>query len=284
MRKINLIAIVLILSISSLAQDKPAYTIFDGKGKKVSYKKMIKTLGEKDIVLFGEFHNNPIVHWLQLEVTIDLDKTRDLVLGAEMLEADNQDELDDYLTGKTDAKAFDTLARLWPNYYTDYAPLVEYAKENKIKFVAANVPRRFASKVYKGGFEGLDDLTEEEKAWIAPLPMKYDSTLPGYVKMIEMMGGHGGSNLPKAQATKDATMAHFILQYHKVGALSLHYNGAFHSDFYDGILWYLLQEKPDYKYGTISTVSQANLSKLESEYEGQADFIICVHENMTTTH
>ncbi len=28
---------------------------------------MLRTLQQKDIVLFGEFHNNPISHWLQLE-------------------------------------------------------------------------------------------------------------------------------------------------------------------------------------------------------------------------
>lgn len=284
MRKLSLVIGVCVLSAVGFAQDKPAYTIFDGNGKKVTYKKMIKGLGDKDVVLFGEYHDNPIVHWLQLEVTMDLDKTRDLVLGAEMFEADNQDELDDYMSGKIDAKAFDTLARLWPNYYTDYSPIVEYAKEQKIKFVAANVPRRFANMVYKKGFESLESLTTEELTWIAPLPMKYDSTLRGYVKMIEMMGGHGGSNMPKAQATKDATMAHFILKNHKEGAMSIHYNGAFHSDFYDGILWYLKQGKPDFNYGTISTVTQSDISKLEGDYKGQADYIICVHENMTSTH
>ena len=284
MSKITLLVILIIISVLGLGQDKAAYTIFDSNGKRVSYTKMLKSLNEKDVVLFGEYHDNPIVHWLQFEVTIELDKTRDLVLAAEMFEADNQDELDDYIAGKIDAKAFDTLARLWPNYYTDYAPLVEYAKENSLKFVAANIPRRYANYVFKGGFERLDSLTDQEKSWMAPLPMKYDSTLPGYVKMIEMMGGHGGTNMPKAQATKDATMAHFILKNHKDGGLSLHFNGAFHSDFYDGILWYLKQEKPEFNYGTISTVSQSDVFKLEDEYKGQADFIICVHDNMTSTH
>jgi len=284
MSKITAFVILIIISVLGFGQDKVAYTIFDSNGKRVSYRKMIKALNEKDVVLFGEYHDNPIVHWLQLEVTIELDKKRDLVLAAEMFEADNQDELDEYIAGKIDAKAFDTLARLWPNYYTDYAPLVKYAIENELKFVAANIPRRYANYVFKGGFERLDSLTDEEKSWMAPLPMKYDSTLPGYVKMLEMMGGHGGSNMPKAQATKDATMAHFILKNHKEGGLSLHFNGSFHSDFYDGILWYLKQERPELNYGTISTVSQSDVFKLEDEYKGQADFIICVHENMTSTH
>ena len=268
----------------SSAQDKPAYSIYTGEGKKVSYKKMLKTLSEKDIVLFGEYHNNPIVHWLQLETTKDLDASRELVLGAEMFEADNQGELDDYLSGKIDEKALDTLARLWPNYYTDYAPLVNYAKDNKIVFVAANIPRRYAHDVYLGGFEALDTLSDEEKSWIAPLPIKYDSTLSGYKNMLAMMGGHGGQTLPMAQASKDATMAYFILKNYKEGKLFIHYNGAYHSDDYQGILWYLQQEKPNLKYATISVASQSDISKLEDDYKGKADFIICVDEDMTTTH
>lgn len=74
--------------------------------------------------------------------------------------------------------------------------------------------------VFREGFEALNSLPSNEKKWIAPLPIPYDSTLPGYVKMIEMMGGHGGENLPKAQALKDATMAHNILENHIQGHFS----------------------------------------------------------------
>lgn len=41
-------------------------------------------------------------------------------------------------------KAFDSLARLWVNYATDYAPLVELAKTLKFPFIATNVPRKYA--------------------------------------------------------------------------------------------------------------------------------------------
>ena len=57
-------------------------------------------MGKADVVLFGEHHNNPIVHWLQMEATMDLDKSRKLTLGAEMFEVDNQQPLNDYLSGK----------------------------------------------------------------------------------------------------------------------------------------------------------------------------------------
>lgn len=284
MKRFSILVVFSLIFTSVVSQEKGAYTIFDSKGKKVKYSKMAKSLDASQIVLFGEYHDNPISHWLQYEVTASLQKTNNLVLGSEVIEADNQDELEQYLAGEIDANGLDTLARLWPNYKTDYKPLVDLAKENKLKFVATNVPRRYASMVFKGGFEALDTLSEEEKAWIAPLPFPYDPELPGYVEMLSMMGGHGGKNLPKAQAIKDATMAHFILANYSPEQTFIHYNGAYHSNNYEGILWYLKQAQPEYKYVTISTVSQADISKLEDENKDLADFIICVDENMTATH
>ncbi|HNU88424.1 MAG TPA: ChaN family lipoprotein, partial [Ferruginibacter sp.] len=104
------------------------------------------------------------------------------------------------------------------------------------------------------------------------------------VNMLTMMGGHGNANMPKAQASKDATMAYFILQNLRPGSLFIHYNGAYHSDNFDGINWYLKKKKPELAIGTISTVSQKNIKELLAENKGKADFIICVDENMTTTY
>ncbi|MHA7830707.1 MAG: ChaN family lipoprotein [Flagellimonas sp.] len=272
------------LCLLTLSAQKAPYVIYNAKGKKVSYKKMLKTLEKKDMVLFGELHNNPIAHWLQYELTADLHAKRPLILGAEMIESDNQDELNDYLSGKIDYKALDSTARLWSNHKTDYAPLVDFAKDSSLVFVASNVPRRYASMVYKDGFEALDSLPAQEKEWIAPLPIAYDPELPGYQNILKMMGDHGSPTLVMAQAIKDATMAHFILQNYKEGFLFLHYNGAYHSNNYEGILWYLQLERPDLEYGTISTVTQKNVHKLEEENKNLANFIICVDTNMTTTY
>lgn len=275
---------LILTSAIAFAQQKPAYILYNSEGKKVSYNKMIKQLAKKDIVLFGEFHNNAISHWLELAVAKDLSEKRNLTFGAEMFEADNQQALNNYLAGKITAKGLDSSARLWNNYKTDYAPIVNFAKEKNAPFIATNIPRRYASLVSKKGFEALDTLSALEKSWIAPLPMDYDANLPGYVKMIEMMGGHGGPNMPKAQASKDATMAYFILQNFKPGNLFIHYNGSFHSENYDGINWYLKRKQPDLKYATITTVSQKNIKELLAENKGKADYIICVDEDMTNTY
>lgn len=277
-----------IFIINSVAQDNPAYRLYNTKGKKTSYTKLLKEAKKADVVLFGEFHNNPISHWLQYEFTKDMHEKRALVLGFEMIERDNQDELDDYLQGNIDQKALDTIARLWNNYKTDYKPLVDFAKGKKVDVCACNIPRRYASKVFKGGFEALEKLDTNEKAWIAPMPIPYDASLPGYVAMTKMehmnhMPEEMKLNMPKAQAIKDATMAHFILKHLKKDKLMIHYNGAYHSNDYEGIMWYLKKYRPELKILTITTESVPNVKKYAKE-GAKADFIIQVDENMTTTY
>ena len=267
------------------AQNKPAYLLFNKKGKTTAYKKLLKACRKADIVLFGELHNNPIGHWLQLELTQDLHSMRSLVLGLEMLEADNQAAIDDYLAGKIDQTQLDTTARLWNNYKTDYAPLVDFAKAKQLRVIATNVPRRYAKIVFREGIEALEQLPATDKQWIAPLPIPFDVNLPGYKAMMDMgMGGHAGENFPKAQAIKDATMAHFILKNYQKGALFIHYNGAYHSDNYEGILWYLQQQQSALQVVTISSVYQPNIRTLLPENKGKADFIIAVPKNMTKTN
>ncbi|MBK6265557.1 ChaN family lipoprotein [Marivirga sp. S37H4] len=285
MKSLKIFILLQFLTLIGSAQHLPAYQIFDEKGKKTSYKKMLKQVKKSDIFLFGELHDNAIAHWLQLELIKNAySHNENLLLGAEMMEADNQASLNEFLEGKMDQKGLDSTARLWPNYKTDYAPLVNFAKENEIPFIATNVPRRYANLVYKNGFTALDSLSKEEKEWIVPLPFPFDSELPTYKNILAMMGDHGSEKLVMAQALKDATMAHFILKNYKEGHLFIHFNGAYHSDFYEGILWYLQQEKPMLNYLTISTVTQNNLSKLEEEHVGKAHFIICVDADMTSTY
>lgn len=98
------------------------------------------------------------------------------------------------------------------------------------------------------------------------------------------MAGLSSPNLPKAQALKDATMAHFIFSNAKEGKLFLHYNGSYHSDYFEGIMWYLKRKNADLKILTIATVEQSDISKLSPEYIMVADYIICVPDDMTKTY
>ena len=283
MKKITF-SIFLFATIISVAQDKKAYQIFDKKGKKSSYEKVLKASEKTDVVLFGEIHDNSLVHWLQLEFTKDLAQRKPLVLGAEMLEADNQKQLDQYLKGEINQKQLDSSARLWKNYKTDYKPLVDFAKDKKINFIATNVPRRFASLVFKKDLVALDSLSALEKSWIAPLPIEFDINLPGYKGMMSMQGGHAGEKMPKAQAIKDATMAYFINKNRKENSIFVHYNGTYHSDNYEGINWYLRKLDADMQIVTIAMVEQKDITKLEAEHYNKADFILVIDEDVTKTY
>ena len=283
MKKI-ITSILLFATILSAAQDKKAYQIFDKNGKKTSYEKLLKAGEKSEVVFFGEYHDNSVVHWLQLEFTKDLAQKKDLVLGAEMLEADNQKQLDQYLKGEINQKQLDSSARLWKNYKTDYKPLVDFAKDKKINFIATNVPRRYASLVFKKDLVALDSLSALEKSWIAPLPIEFDINLPGYKGMMSMQGGHAGEKMPKAQAIKDATMAYFINKNRKENSIFVHYNGTYHSDNYEGINWYLRKLDADIQIVTIAMVEQKDITKLEAEHYNKADFILVIDEDVTKTY
>jgi uncharacterized iron-regulated protein len=270
----------------TLSSDKPAYRLFDPKGKETGYDRLLKAAQEADVVLFGELHDNPIIHWLQLELTQDLYKIKkeNLVLGAEMFEADDQVAINEYLQGKISEKTFKDEVKLWPNFKTDYKPLLDLAKANKLSFIAANIPRRYANMVYTKGFAQLDSLDERAKTWIAPLPIKYDPDLKCYKDIFNAAGGHGGDNLPKSQAIKDATMAHFILKNWSKGKTFVHYNGTYHSNNREGIAWYLKQARPDLKIITIASTQQKEIGTLDKEAFDLGDFILVTPENITKTH
>ena len=277
--------ILFILSIFLCAEgfSQEAFAFFTQNGKQTSYRKLLRKSKKADIVLFGEYHNNPIAHWLEVKLTKDLLGKRSLILGAEMFERDNQDALDGYLEGTIDQKGLDSLARLWKNYKTDYKPWVDLAKREKLPIVATNIPRKYANLVYKKGLQALDTLPSAERKWIVSLPFPYDGNLSQYEKM-KKMARHNPENLPMAQAIKDATMAESIETHYKKGSLFLHLNGSYHSDFFQGIYWYLRRRNPNLKILTISTLSKTNLKKQPSEAYGQAHLILVVDEYMTGSY
>lgn len=277
----------LVLTSNSFSQDLTAYKIYNEKGKRVSPKKMMKAIKDADITFYGEYHNNPIAHWLEFEITQELAKENDnkIILGFEMFEADQQILLNDMLQNMIKERKFEDSCRLWSNYETDYKPIVQFAKNNNIPCIATNIPRRIASMVFKKGVESLDSLDTEELAFMCSKEYEVDTTLSQYQFMMGMSNDHAtGMNFVYSQAIKDATMAHFIDRYWKENYKFIHFNGSFHTDFHQGIIWYLQRLRPNLNYVSIATVEQENCSKLEEENIGRASFIICVPVTMTKTH
>jgi uncharacterized iron-regulated protein len=286
--KLQLSLTLLLLLVFNLtqSQEKRAFSLYTQEGEEISYDTVLDSLSKTNVVLFGEFHNNPISHWLQFEVVSDLKTSKtNLAIGAEMFETDTQSVLNLYLKDSLTEPEFKEEARVWSNYSTDYKPLVELAKRDSIPYIATNIPRPYATRVYKnGGFSALDSLPKNELKWVAPLPIPFDINLSSYQNMLDMMGGHGGEDLVKAQAIKDATMAHFILENLKPNQVFVHLNGSYHSNFFEGIYWYLKTYRENLNILTLTTVEQKNVHQLKEEHKGLANFIIVVDENMTKTY
>ncbi|KPH12990.1 ChaN family lipoprotein [Chryseobacterium sp. ERMR1:04] len=287
----NIFIAILLISFGVFnAQNVKAYQFYNQKGKEVTTDQLAKELAEYDVVFFGENHNSSINHWLQLKITEALyqQKNGQLILGAEMFERDNQSQLNQYLNGTFDAKTLKDSARLWNNYATDYKPLVDFAKDKKLSFIATNIPRRYASQTSKEGLESLNKLTTKEKTYIAQLPIKVTLDTPGYPEMKKMMGDHAEEmkvmNFISAQATKDATMAESILKNIKSGKTFVHYNGNYHSKEFGGIYWYIKQKNPTLKMAVISVFESETpeLKILEKDYI-PSEFNLIIPADMTKT-
>ena len=138
MKQLSLIILALYLfqTHQLLSQDKPAYVIYTANGKKTTFDKLVDASENKDLVLFGEFHDNPISHWLQLELTKEMfaEVGSNLQLGFEIINS-----LWDYVRAKTD--------------YWD-TTMQRFGWETQVYFIVMrwSVNKIFCVKAPKGGF------------------------------------------------------------------------------------------------------------------------------------
>lgn len=281
------IGFLLLVILVSLKGSMPAYQLYTDNGDKVSFEKLVQEAEEADVVLFGEQHNNAIAHWLELELAKALydKKGKKLMVGAEMLERDDQQVLNEYLNGLTKQKHFEKEAKLWDNYETDYKPLVKLAKAEGLPFFATNIPRRYANYVAYNGPKSLDTFGQFAGEYFPELPIKMNMELEAYQK-IKKMGMHASKMdyMAEAQAVKDATMAYTILENWQKDHVFLHVNGNFHARKKGGIYWYLKDSNPELSVLTIKTVAQENVGEFNTEHEGKGDFIIATPSDMTKTY
>ena len=285
-----LMATALLFGLDACAQKIPeAYKLYDHAGKEITYQSLIKALSEPDVVFIGEMHNCVVTHWLELKILQSLHAIHGekLEVGMEMFEADTQLIIDEYLNNIISGDRFEEEARIWPNYSTDYAPIVYYVKDNRLPLIATNVPRRYANVVKNRGMAYLDSLSSDAKHYLPPLPIRYveNANAASGFAMMGLMGKNKGADperMAQAQAIKDATMGWSIAK--NLHGKFLHFNGSYHSDAQEGIIPYLLQYRPGTTFTTIRAVRQEDISYLEDDYKGLADYYICVPEDMNTSY
>lgn len=270
-------------SVNKNVEHKSAYKLYNNQGVEVGFNSMIDSLAQNDVIFIGEYHNCSIVHWLELEIVKSLSERLDknLTLGLEMLECDNQLIIDEYLEGLISEERYLSEAYLWPNYKLDYAPIVNFAKENSIPVVATNIPRRYARAVSERGLDVLNKFPDDSKKYFEDAIPLIDTA----IHKSDNFGAMGGKKMDaakmkrfvQAQAIKDAVMAVNIARNgtHPF----VHINGNLHSDKKESIVTYLLKESPNLKVINITTLYQDDISSVESKYANRADFYIVVPSN-----
>lgn len=277
-RLLFIIVMVLHFSYTHAQENNNSYRIYNAvQQKEITIVDLVESIPSGSILIFGEQHDDSIAHLLERNIFEMISKkfNNDIVLTMEMLESDIQPIVDEYLSGLISEKNFRKEARTWDNY-NDYRPLIEYAKQQGIRVIAANAPTRYVNLVTRKGLSALQALSRKAKKYIAPLPV---DTLSGnyYTRFSDAMGGHNfpGMHLYQSQNLWDATMAHFILKAKKKykPAVVMQLNGRFHSDYHSGLAERLNKRK--YRVLTIScfpaiSVNQPDSSQLYSI----ADYII----------
>lgn len=258
------------------------FRAFDGQGNPVKLAQIIDALQTADVVFLGEQHDDATAHGLQFEIFRQAferyGKTRPVALALEMFERDTQAVIDEYLQDLINEPNFISASRAWGNYKTDYRPLVEFAKQNRLPIIAANAPRRYVNLVARKGREALNKLSPQAKSNLAPLP--YAPASKEYAdKFAALMGGMAShnSNVLDSQSLWDATMADSIAKTLNANknALVVHLNGGFHTERRLGTVEHLLKYNPKARAVVVTIKSVENFPDFNQERDQKAgDFVV----------
>lgn len=286
----GLLIIVLLLAAAAGASAQAkfsadTFTIFDRNGREAALDAVIDSIGANEVVFLGEQHDDAVGHAIQAEifrrVVARFQASRTIGLTLEMFERDVQGVLDEYLAGLITEAHFRTSSRAWPNYETDYKPLVELAKANRLAVIAANAPRRYVNMVSRGGREALRPLTKDALRWLAPLP--YSEPSAAYVAKFKALMGPsaeaqmGIDRILASQSLWDATMADSVYQFVRKAKkpLAVHLNGSFHTESRLGTVEHLLKYRPKTQ-AIVVTVRYENDFKtfLPEKHKDLGDYVI----------
>ena len=293
MKRIFVIAALIILILPAFCKE---YKIINTKtNKEIELKEMAERLGDYDVIFFGEFHENRILHSLEFELLEMFHRNnKNMIISMEMFERDVQPILDKYLNNEILEEDFLANSRPWPNYETDYKPLIEFAKENELTVVAANIPRRYANMISKQGMSALDSLSVEEKKYVAKKHIVFeDEYKERFIKAMKEEMVHS-SKMPKgmkmnldliyaAQCIKDDTMAESILKYHRIPPRRkvIHFNGDFHSSKHLGTAQKIQVLEPMLKVAVITPKGCENEFTWEDEDLLEGEFLILYKEEVS---
>jgi uncharacterized iron-regulated protein len=189
-----------------------------------SVTQLVPEIMRANVIYLGETHDNAKDHENQLKIIQELYKrNKKVAIAMEMFQRPFQNVINQYLAGKITEEELvkQTEYEQWGFDYSLYAPIMRFAKENKLPVLATNTPAEITRKVSR---QGLDSLTPEERKFIPPFS-EIRTSPEEYRKMVliafeaHQSAGNGKSNSAErfflAQVLWDETMAESIANFVK---------------------------------------------------------------------
>lgn len=295
----GLIFATLSLNAAAQAPSGTSFVIYHDDGSPADIAALVGAADTVDVVLIGEVHTDPAAKELALELGDRLQARSEanppVVLSLEIFERDVQTLLDEYLAGLINEEHFLADSRPWSGYRSQYSLLVNTAREEGWKVIAANPPRRYVNRVAREGVGSLEDLSESARKWLPPLP--YAGPSSAYRDAwIQLMQGsaHGRSDndesddtpshhpnqfedMMQAQALWDAGMAHSIARQlmRAPSTKVVHLAGSFHVEDGTGIEEHLMRYRPGTSVLSVTVRPVDDPAVIDDYgYKGRADFVI----------
>jgi len=191
-----------------------AYRTSDGK--RVTLREIATAADGKNFVYIGEEHDNADSHrWQTLIIGALVERGREVVIGLEMLQREKQPILDLWTLGKFTEEEFLERVdwkRQWGIDYALYRPIFEFAKKEKLRMIALNIPRDWVRITSRSGWEALSSEAKSQ------LPEPYMNDVEHFEVFRALMGGHPGDasieSMYRGQVLWDEAMADSAIRYY----------------------------------------------------------------------
>ncbi|WP_367986856.1 ChaN family lipoprotein [Vibrio sp. NTOU-M3] len=238
------------------------YHFTSPQGHPISLAKLPSELLTADIILVGEWHTHSAIHRFQTDILRQLnDQGIPVTLSMEQFSRDAQSIVDQYLAGDIGEQPLITEGNAWPNYESDYRPLMEYAKQNNLDVIAANAPKHLVRCIGRLGTPYVETLSQPQRQLIA---QNIDTQDSAYKRQFMSSMHHGISDQTErmfaAQMSWDETMAESMIQYLAAhpNKTILHIAGKFHVQQGLGLKTSLLKRNPDLNIAVITPIGTQN--------------------------
>lgn len=276
-RLLPLLTLPLLLAACATPQSDDAGTLYHyqlsagqsdaGQGE-LTLTQAVDRVADADIVLVGELHTHTAVHLLQARLLAGLEEAsradgRTLVLSMEQFSRADQAVVDAYLAGRIGEAALIRDGNAWPNYQSDYRPLVEFAKQHHLPVIAANAPKPLVSCVGQEGPQWLDKLPANRRSQLArELTLTDDGYRQKFMASLHHGDADGNARRFAAQTSWDDTMAESMVDYLKQhpGRRIMHIAGNFHVEGGLGLASRIASRNPALKVALVvpETLSKTN--------------------------